>query len=300
MIRVRILISSYNGGRFLPQQLTSLLRQTYQPEIILIRDDGSTDDTLNILQEFTKRYANIQLHIGQHIGLFPSFMKLLDIASDDVDYVAFCDQDDVWLETRLERALNILSEYASDKPLGYCCRLKVVDEALNPIGVSRLPRRSPDFANALVENIATGCTQVFNQTARQLIVKNQPDWSQIPTHDWWAYQVITAFGEMIYDPEPQVLYRQHCGNAIGMKANRLQARLRRFAVNRRPCTRQAAIFQKVFGNQLPDKKRHILERFLDSRKFLARRLDYALNGEVYRQSWYDNLIFRALYALNRI
>jgi glycosyltransferase involved in cell wall biosynthesis len=297
---IQVLLSTYNGAAYLPPLLDSLLAQTLPPQSILVRDDGSTDETVSILEHYASHHPCFQIHVSENLGVTRSFATLLEMASDDSHYLAFCDQDDVWLPTKIEHAVSQLSDQPSDVPIGYFCRMQLVDENLNLLRLSDVPSRPAAFANALVQNIATGCTQVFNQAARQLILSRQPDWSRIFVHDWWLYMIVTAFGQMIYDPQPQILYRQHSSNAIGMKGAMLESRLKRFAANQHSCIGQAKIIQETFGDILPAYSRKILDRFLNGQDNLLSRLNYVFTGEAYRQKWFDDLIFKGLYLLDRV
>jgi hypothetical protein len=229
-----ILLATYNGEAFLPAQLDSLLGQEDATWRLLWRDDGSTDATVAQMVAFTQRAGpgrvrRLEEPSGR-LGVFGTFMALLAAVPVDADYVAFCDQDDVWLPGKLARARKVLAKLPSTRPALYCARQQLVNAALQPIGLSPLPVRPPGFGNALVQNIATGCTVVMNAAARRAVLAAPP----LPAgmaHDWWRYLVVTGVGgEVAFDPEPQILYRQHGGNAIGAPVSalfRARAALRR-------------------------------------------------------------------------
>ncbi len=187
----------------------------------------------------------------------------------------------------------------------YCSRAMLVDENLESIGYSKIPGRGPSFENALVENIAIGCTTVLNSLARDIILISLPRPNSIVMHDWWAYMTVSALGQVFYDVETRTLYRQHSGNVVGLRDSILEEgvkKIKRFIkYGRVPLlTTQAREFREIHGELLSPDKKMILDRFVDKRNNLGRRIHYALRGETHRQTWLDNIIYRTLVVLNRI
>ncbi len=301
MSPVQVLLSTYNGERYLEAQLQSLFEQDHAELQVLARDDGSQDGSWRILQNHTAsgRLAAVR---GENLGVARSYLMLLRQSDPGAEYIAFADQDDVWLSDKVSRALHLLEAREPARPAMYCSRLTLVDDRLDLIGRSPLPRRGPSFENALVQNIATGCTVVLNRAARDLLIGEPP--RGVPMHDWWTYLVVSAFGEVIYDPEPRILYRQHAGNVVGAARSPLgravtkTVRLARrgFAMLSEP---QAREFRRIYGAQLDSSRRAKLDRFLDARQSWRERLRFAVGDDVVYQSWLDNTVFRGLYLLNR-
>ena len=205
-------MSTYQGGRFVEEQLRSILDQLPADGRVTVRDDGSTDDTVTRIDSVAD--TRVTVIRGQNIGYVRSFFALLAGAPDDADLFMLSDQDDVWLPNKVAQAAAHLAPL-QDRPALYCSRLRLVDEDLRPLGLSPAWPRPPSFRNALTENIVTGCTCAFNRAALPL-VRQYGDPSLIYFHDWWLYLVVSAFGHVIVDPEPTILYRQHAANAIGM------------------------------------------------------------------------------------
>ena len=139
-------------------------------------------------------------------------MTLLRAVSADTDYAAFCDQDDVWLPDKLSSAVEALQ--GVEGPGLYCCAVRLVIQSLPDIKVHRRCVRGPSFENALVENIATGCTIVLNRAAIDLLASRSP--RALLMHDAWCYLVLAGCGRVVYDPRPHVLYRLHASNTIGV------------------------------------------------------------------------------------
>lgn len=298
MKKVQVLLSTYNGVEYLEPQLDSLLAQDYHDVEILIRDDGSSDATPSIIQEYAQANSNIKLWLEDNIGVMSSFFRLLQLSSPEADVFAFCDQDDVWQKNKVSRTVEIISQGSSDSPRLYCSRTTLVDEGLNVIGYSDAPKRGLSFNNALVQNVVTGCTLAINNDARKLILKELPSPDRVPIHDWWMYLVISALGEVMYDAESGILYRQHSSNVIGdntrnwiFRGNHVLTR------DHMMCVRQAREFERIHGDALSLSKRRILDRFMNYRDQFFKRARYALSGDVYRHTILDNLVLKVLIVL---
>ena len=214
---VAILLCTYNGARFLAEQLDSLESQTHQNWIVIASDDGSTDHTLEILQQYQAKWPSGKLTIrsGPQKGFCQNFLYLACDPDIKSDYYAFCDQDDVWLPEKLSAALkNIIFHQDFNVPYLYCGRTKYVSENLKPCGMSPLFVFPPSFRNALVQSIAGGNTMVFNQPAKNLIEKVGV--VDVQSHDWWLYLLVSGVdGLVFYDKVPQLFYRQHQFALVG-------------------------------------------------------------------------------------
>ena len=216
--RIAILLATYNGERFLEEQLNSFASQTERNWVLWASDDGSTDQTLKILHTFATRYKDGKVNIvsGPKKGFAQNFLSLIKNPKVKAEHYAYADQDDVWLSDKLERAVSCLIMAPAQIAALYCSRTEYVDEALEHIGNSTDFKKPATFANALVQNIASGNTMVFNQAAHDLLSISD-DKIEIPLHDWWTYIVIAACGGgVFFDHKPSVLYRQHANNLWGM------------------------------------------------------------------------------------
>ena len=237
---VVILLSTYNGERYLQEQLESILNQSYQNWQLLWRDDGSSDRSREIMEAFADRVGHVRCaELGPRdlrLGSAKSFFALLR-AAEGYPLVAFADQDDVWLSDKLQRAAECLIEEGHGVPALYCARQSIVGEHLERRGLSPLPRFGPGFPSALLQNIVTGCTAMLNQEAVRLVNSVPPPDKTV--HDWWSYIVVTAAGgHVIFDPTPVILYRQHGHNAIGAVSSVVPRALRAFRRGATPFLRQ--------------------------------------------------------------
>jgi len=206
---------TYNGASYLQEQLDSIRAQKYENWHLYVSDDGSQDATLGILNRFGLETNRICIFQGPENGFCQNFLSLTCNDSIEADYYALSDQDDIWHEDKLARAVAALSNISCEIPALYCSRTKLVDERNLEMGLSPLFRRTPGFHNALVQNIAGGNTMVFNHAARKLIRKAGLNIDPV-VHDWFLYMVVSGCGGVvIYDPVPGLRYRQHSTNLIG-------------------------------------------------------------------------------------
>lgn len=224
---IAVLMCTYNGMPFLPDQIGTIERQTVADRHLWISDDGSTDGTCEEIEAQVGR-ANGWIHAleGPRQGFAENFRSLVCRREIDADYFAFSDQDDIWDADKLRVAMDALAELGSELPALYCSRTRIVDAEGNAIGMSPLFKRTPSFRNALVQSLAGGNTMVINRAARELLAEAGQDVRFI-AHDWWAYLIISGCGgRVIYDRNPHIGYRQHGGNAIGENGS-WRARLQR-------------------------------------------------------------------------
>lgn len=300
MKKVQILLSSYNGEKYIEEQLDSLLGQDYGNFSILIRDDGSSDSTREIIKRYAATQKQISYYTGENIGVINSFFDLVLHADPQADYYAFSDQDDVWLKDKVSQAVSMLENMDSNKPLLYCGRTTAVKEDLTDIRSSIKPYRvRPDFSNALVENICTGCTSLFNQQLLDLVQNNIPRFTVM--HDWWLYLIASVYGEVCYDEKSYILYRQHGENEIGTKTtyyDEFIKRCKNFRKNRGNISRQAEEFKRLFD--LGQEKSRLLHYVINARKDIRSRLKIIFSNQVYRQRKIDNFIFKILFLLGRV
>lgn len=297
---VEVLLSTYNGDKYLGELLDSLVKQTYNNVTIRIRDDGSQDETKKILRSFSCCHQNVFVEYGENIGVRESFFRLLLETFGKADYYAFCDQDDIWLPGKVERAVQKLELIDSSTPALYCSRLELVDSNLKHLKYTKKARRV-GFGNALVHNIATGCTIVINRAARNIISGNLP--TQVIMHDSWLYLVVAAFGEVVYDEISNIKYRQHECNVIGANLSLLgilKERISRFTNRYRRflSSDQALEFYILYRNQLSAEKASLLKEFLEGKSNMLFRVKLVFNRKIWRQKRIDDMIMRVLVALN--
>lgn len=304
--RVAILLCTYHGQHYLAEQLESFAAQSHRNWAVWASDDGSEDDTRIILEDYKRKWGDgrLSIHSGPAEGFAANFLSLTCNASIHADFYAYSDQDDIWEVDKLERAVRWLETIPAKTPALYCSRTCLVDAGNKEIGVSPLFRKAPSFANALMQNIGSGNTMVFNNAARKLLREAGGDKSVI-AHDWWAYIVVTGCGgRVFYDSKPTLRYRQHGGNLIGASAN-WTARLMRIRM----------LFQGRFKDwndsnisvltaleeKLTAENREILKCFAKARTMsLIPRLIHLKRSGVYRQTLLGNIALVAAAILGKV
>jgi glycosyltransferase involved in cell wall biosynthesis len=294
---VEVLMSTYEGERYVREQVDSILGQTHSRLRLVVRDDGSCDGTLDVLRSLED--PRLEVRAGENLGLPDAFFQLLDESSGDAELWALSDQDDVWLPEKLSRAAQRLE--GTTGPALYCARVAVADEQLRPLYLHELPWRGPSFANALVQNIALGCTIVINREARDLLRGRWP--RECVMHDAWMYLVVAACGTVVYDHQPVVLYRQHGLNSVGMgrgPVSRLAGRVRRQLSPDGPGkhSRQDRELLRLHGERLSPHARALLDDLLAADHL--GRVRYAAAGAGHRQSAGSDLVLKGLQLAGRV
>lgn len=293
-IKVQILMSTYNGERFLREQLESLLHQSWKNLEILIRDDGSNDRTPDILQEYGAKYKQVKIFLEENQGVNRSFFALLE--KSDADYVAFCDQDDIWLEGKMEAGIRKLE--GEQGPALYCSNKILVDSKGNLMEKQDRRTRIPGFGNAVVECICTGCTTVMNRKMAEIIKDRLP--SHAILHDWWCYLAATYMGKVIFDEHAYIKYRQHERNVVGAKAGfwgEVRAKAAYLRKSRGKLEAQLTDFARLYHGD--DKKDTLVREVLAAKRFPG-RIKILFNRRIYRQSRLDGIIMRMLFLVGRM
>lgn len=305
MKKIQVLMSTYNGEKYLREQIDSIMMQDCERKgvaklCLLIRDDGSKDSTREILAEYASRYPEqISWYQGENKGVIGSFFDLIKQSDDGADYYALADQDDYWLESKLRVGIEALEALPSGKkPCLYCCKTKPVDEKLRELKSQiKRPAMRPGFANALVENIVPGCTTVMNSVLRNMVKKNSPKYTVM--HDWWLYLVASCFGRVVYDEASYIYYRQHGGNQVGSSLSKwreLVDRIQQFQKKRRMVSYQLEEFVRIYGEN-KSSRLVLAQELLASRKSFRRRWKLVRSGIIYRQRKNDDRIFKLILLL---
>ena len=217
MKKVLVLMSSYNGERFIKEQINSILSQEEVDVHLLVRDDGSSDKTVCLLNEYVCRYPKqVDIILGNNVGYRNSFSALIEVAFEkfsNYDYFAFVDQDDTWHADKLKHAISHLDKYDENIPNLYCSNSFLINENGIKTGLfySYIPRFTK--GNTLFYPTLQGCSMVFNLAACKLYAEHKPEGA---IHDRWMYYICSLLGNVFYDQEPRFNYRIHGNNQIGI------------------------------------------------------------------------------------
>ena len=195
MRNILVLMSTYNGEKYLKEQIDSILAQKNVEVTIRVRDDGSTDGTIRILEEYQK-CGKLNWYSSTNMGPAKSFLDLVYNAPLKYDYYAFCDQDDYWKEDKLYKAIERL-EHFDDKPALYHCELEIVDENLEHIKMTRNCNKTKFIDQTLMVFYIPGCTMVFNNCLMRKIQERKPEFDLITMHDCWLYYICLGIGGKI-------------------------------------------------------------------------------------------------------
>lgn len=266
-MRITVLMSTYNGEKFLREQLDSIIAQDLPADVelkIIVRDDGSKDSTLDILDEYAQKYDNIiTYYTGENLKPAKSFWHLLKNCPSS-DYYAFSDQDDMWYPDKMKVAITTLqAQENQDIPLLYTSNVMVTDAELNQIGIMNTAKMYTDLAHVLIYNVSNGCTQVFNNIAREEFIKYDMDTNLVIMHDRLADLLTAMFGKMIYDDNPTMFYRQHGNNVIGEqsigKLKSFVKRVKRFLGSSNSIrSERCKMFLDLYGDRLDDEQKRLI------------------------------------------
>lgn len=214
--KVIVLLATYNGEKYLREQIDSILAQKDVDIFIKASDDRSTDNTQKIYQEYKQKYSNFDYYINENNkGFARNFLDLYySIENEEFDYCAFADQDDFWLDNKLIEAIKLINKNQSEKGCFYCSNLRLADENLKEFGMQEgkaaLKANKYSF---IASNIATGCTTVIDHKFYNQSLKYKPD--NVHLHDYWLFLVAIFTANYVYDFNGYILYRQHSNNQIG-------------------------------------------------------------------------------------
>lgn len=215
MYRCLVLLSTYNGEKYLPELLDSVMAQKDVLIDVLARDDGSKDKTVEIL----KKNDRVKVYTGENLKPAKSFLDLILKADASYDYYALCDQDDVWKVDKVISAIEHIKD--SNKPTLYSSAVEVVDRDLNFIRKSFTDNSFKDPLYDILTYGTPGCTFVFNKALMQKLKEYKP--TTISMHDSWISFVCLAVNGLFYsDHEAYILYRQHDANVLGAQRHSLK------------------------------------------------------------------------------
>lgn len=277
-MKVCVLLSTYNGEKFLEEQLESIIAQEGVAVDILVRDDGSNDGTCHILDRWQDD-GKLRWYKGGNLGFALSFIDLV-LKAPEYDYYAFCDQDDVWFSDKLKRAVCKLE--AIEEPIKlYCSNVEYYKNGQAYGGIHKVVPYFDKYT-CLVRNIAPGCSMVFSPALKDLIASAPP--RKIIAHDFWIFQLAVLMGKVVYDFEPSMLYRQHENNQIGQKTSRVEIWKRRVKnlcsdANRHDREDQAKELLWCHTAVMSEDCRSIVSKVAEYRSSLAKRFALMIDGQ---------------------
>lgn len=296
---VAICLATYNGEKYLAQQLDSIIKQTYSKWHLYIRDDGSTDNTKQIINNYVHKYYDKITFLTELQGGGNSqknFGAILQWVSKNINpsYYMLCDQDDYWLPDKIK---NSVDEIVNIKgPAMVHTNLEVVNDNLEMVAesfmeYSNLNPSKRDLPHLLIQNNVTGCTMVWNRQLNNLIdYKNVREHAIM--HDWWIALIAASFGRIIYITEPQIMYRQHEKNVVGAERVGSFAYIKHKLLHTKQVKDglqatfvQADYYYKEYNLKLDNRKQNILKAYIElphMNKF--KRIQICMNKGFLKQS----------------
>lgn len=299
--QIAIMMATYNGAKYIGEQIDSILRQTYQDWKLFIHDDCSNDATFQILQQYQEKYpkkikviTDSSVIGGSSEKNFAAIQKWVT-NNHDFSYFMFADQDDFWFPNKIERSLYKMKESEkNDLPILVHTDLEVVDDNLNIINDSFFEYRALDvdvteLNRILIQNNITGCTMLWNRSLNNLLDLNS---NAVAMHDWWISLVAASFGKIVCLKEPTIKYRQHGGNVVGAtQVNTLGFIIKRLLGNShvketlKLSFEQAESFLKVYQNSLSNEETDIIREFISiPHKHKLARISTVIKGGYLKQS----------------
>ena len=294
---VAVVMSTYNGERFIGEQLNSILKQTYRNFKIVIRDDGSTDRTVAIIKKYQEKYKNIELHTGKNLGFVKSFFELLSLT--EADYYSYADQDDVWMENKIELAVNSLNEMDPTKPALVFGNSDYYDENMNFIGPGEKNKKY-SFTQALFSCVAQGMTMTINKKTRDTIIHEMP--KSCFFHDWWTYLVCIGLGNVAYNNVTTVKYRRRKENATSEGQgyiSLLKWRVKNLLLGKgmKDIRQQMINYKTSYYFSLDQEKRAILDTFVPEDETFIGVMRKVLYPHRLRRKILDGFMLRIMFLL---
>lgn len=301
MKTVAVLLSSYNGEKYIREQLESIFDQTYSNIDIYVRDDGSKDGTVNILEEY-EAAGMIHLEKGKNVGFVKSFEWLI-ANSGEADYYAFSDQDDVWFPDKIERAVAKLKNEHEDIPILYFSNYDYYDGNLNYLSTRDFSKPNMSFLNSLVDCLPLGFNTVFNYKAKSMVTEEMPEKST--GHDWWMYMVCAGLGKVIYDRHSTVKYRRTGSNVSdgGQSFWKFQVwRFKRLFLNDhfKKIREQIKDFKRIYYDRLSVENQKYIDMFSKDGFHPLNQLKKTFYPKKMRQRAIDEFFIRIIFLIGKL
>lgn len=305
MEKAIVIMSTYNGERYVHEQIDSILNQEGVEVSLVVRDDGSADNTQAILKEYSSAHSNVKPMFQHNVGCKKSFyLAAKTAAAQDGDYFAFSDQDDFWMPDKLATAIGYIKieeEKNPSIPFLYFCAPDIVDKDLNPLGKAWNNSHLLTFEEALIAQPCAGCTMVFNRKALELFLIGNPD--RMSMHDSWMYKTVLACsGRIIEDAAPHIKYRQHGNNVIGTGSfsSRWQRRFSNFTSNSCYRSGQAKAILDTYKDVMPEKtKKTALLLGYYKENGLGGKMQIVFSKAFKTKDRIHNLLFKTAILFNR-
>mgnify|MGYP003275716470 CR=1 FL=1 len=294
-------MAAYNGEKYIREQIDSILAQQGVQVELVVRDDGSTDSTKSILDEYQAK-GQLSWYTGENLRACRSFLHLLFNAPER-EFYAFSDQDDYWHADKLITAVKKLEECGEEKAMLYFSAKNIVDEKLKPMNTADTAVHNVSYNAAVLNCVASGCTMVFNLEAKKLAASFMPEHATM--HDAWIYRLVNAFGKVVYDSVPHIDYRQHGNNVVGADLSmkkRILAGIKSINERRKMTYRSegAKEMYEAFGAKLNPEYRDLTKNLMEAPGSLKARLKLVFGSGLKAQSAAELMFIKCFILLGWI
>lgn len=304
MKKICVIMSTYNGEKYLSEQLDSILCQKGVDVSIIVRDDGSSDDTVAILNSYRSRYSNIYVFADNNVGCKRSFYTAAEYAfkyCGEYGYFAFSDQDDVWKSDKLFSGIELIEKNESCYRVLYFCTPDIVDKNLIKTGTHWRSHHRLTVGESCVIQPAPGCSMIFTKSVLELFLKGNP--GMMALHDSWIYKATALCGGKIIEDERKLFfYRQHDSNVVGQKKSFKQSILRRLkSLTAKRNHRQKLIQDLVttYRNEITQENYSLIEPLLYYRKNFRAKVKLLFSSQFKTHRYISNFGFKLSILLNR-
>ena len=299
MKKVAVLLSAYNGEEYIKEQIESIYAQDYKDFTLYVRDDGSSLEFTQMLENLQKEYGFV-LYLGQNMGFLKSFYWLLDTVKG-AQYYAFADQDDIWKPEKLSRAvawLDSVKKNHKEVPLLYHSAYEVRDEHGKLLSTFHYPDEGYDFRRSLTENHYSGFSMVIDSVMRDYMLR--ADVSEIDYHDWFAGNIAHGIGIAHSDSYIGAVHRAHRKNVTKITlSRRIKWAIQSFK-NESAIHKRALQCEKVFGDKLSEKNQKILALFTPKHYHFGKAMKKCLYPKRWRPALSSELVMRVLMFFGKI
>ncbi|MDD6795962.1 MAG: glycosyltransferase [Clostridiaceae bacterium] len=292
MKHVEVVISSYNGEKYIERQLDTIFSQKNVFVTCIVRDDGSTDNTVGILKNYATKNKNLRYVEGKNLGWERSFLEALKLAGD-ADYYAFSDQDDVWFENKLYKSISkLLKVDCQEQALLFHCNKISTDEKLIPAKEqARKIEKPKNRKSALIQEYVQGCSAVMNKAAKELVCQYTP--KAIMPHDYWVGLLVYYFGTVIYDSEP-LFYHVNTGKNASQDGHLIASRMKRLKgiINKSGYPNPSKDLIKGYSKYLTEEDLTFLKNTIEYKNNFKIKLELLLDKQLRRNSNLGTLAFK--------
>ena len=272
---VSVVLSSYNGEKYLRSQIDSILAQKDVQLYLHIRDDGSKDDSTNILSEYSERFSNVSYEVGDNIGYTKSFLTALKNAPK-ADFYAFADQDDVWDEFKIAKTIKLLNE--KEMCLAYCNAVDTDDNLVATKNHYSIHRKMPYAGMTFLSSVCSGFLMVFDEKIRKKTLEAE---NIIISHDLWVGALASYIGTIEYTTEALALHRR-LENSVSRydSYKTIKHRLKTLFFGKSKCDICAKQMLELYRSDLPEKYQQLLLDMANYKSNIAAKFRLIKNNQM--------------------